>query len=87
LPDLGAVKKEDAWVLPAKWDDLGALKSYWRDQESQSWNEKLTGVGDPFVFAQVNLAFLVSGTVGWVFLIVGLVVGIIGGGDEDGEKP
>jgi hypothetical protein len=88
-PELGAKKGEASWQFPAGWNQLDDLKSYWRDEESEALNLAMAGFGEQggMVFAQTNLVFLVIGVIGWVFLILGIVVGFIGGGDDDGADP
>jgi hypothetical protein len=87
LSNLGAEKKRNQRAISAQRDQLSDLRSYWRDRERNATNDILAGVRDLYVFSQVNLVFQVSGAVGWVFLIVGLAVGIIGAGEGDAPEP
>jgi hypothetical protein len=84
--DLGAVYEEvypgqSKWLLPAQWNQFDDLKSYWRGQVGKELAVYQAGVGTEgrrFAYVQSNLTFLVSGAVGWVLLVVGLVAGLLG---------
>jgi hypothetical protein len=72
-----------AWILPKGWDDVSALKSYFKGVEAERVG---LYIAHPMsTFRAFNLTFLCVGVVGWVFLIAGIVVGFLGGGGGGGE--
>jgi hypothetical protein len=91
LQDLGAVQADftynysaydsvtlvDAWVLPTGWDNINAVKSIAKD----SVNEEIALDFSSYRLYPTNLTLLIIGVVGWVFLIVGIVLGFLGGGE------
>jgi hypothetical protein len=73
-----------SWVLPANWDNLDTLADYHIAQRGKEVDEELAS--NPLVYYASNLVFLVIGVLGLLFLIAGLVLGLLlAGGDEPKE--
>jgi hypothetical protein len=70
----------EAWVLQVGWDDIAAVKSSVYGLYSEEFSESIAF--GSWAWHAFNLTFLVVGIVGWLFLIVGLVVGFL---DDDAE--
>jgi hypothetical protein len=91
LEDVGAVRQEyrneygwlwpNAWVLPAGWDQVGDLKDWAKSQDAKATSDYFSGTG--YVYGPINIVLLVIGAVGWVFLVIGLVLGLLCGGDSN----
>jgi hypothetical protein len=80
LEIVGAVQQDGAWVLPTGWDQVNDLKHWEKAQSVKELDEDLAGTG--LLYWPTNLALLVIGGVGWVFLVVGIVLGLLCGGND-----